>query len=98
MFSKTAANECADAGTGIRVNIVTPGVAKTPTWKKQEFFQELMTENGSPEGAFAAMTGDAPSHQFYSSVEVAKSSLYFASDEFSHVTGTEIVLDWGHTG
>ena len=76
---------------------VTPGGVKTPMWEKEEFFKQLMTEHGGTEGAFAAMAGDAPSHQFYSPEEVAKTILYLASDESSHLTGTEIVLDRGHT-
>ena len=98
MFSKTVAIECADAGTGIRVNIVSPGGVKTPMWEKEEFFKELMAEHGGAEEAFASMAGDAPSHQFFTPEEVAETILYLASDESSHVTGTEIVLDRGHTG
>jgi NAD(P)-dependent dehydrogenase (short-subunit alcohol dehydrogenase family) len=98
MFSKTVAIECADAETGIRVNVVTPGGVKTPMWEKEDFFKELMAEHGGTEEAFVAMTGDAPSHQFFTPEEVAKTILYLASDESSHLTGTEIVLDRGHTG
>ncbi len=39
MFSKTVAIECADAGLGIRVNVVTPGGVKTPMWEQMDFFQ-----------------------------------------------------------
>lgn len=98
MFSKTAAIECADANNGVRVNVVTPSGVKTPMWEKEEFFRALMDEHGGIEGAYAAMAGDTPSHQFFSPEEVAETILYLASDESSHLTGTEIVLDRGHTG
>ena len=98
MFSKTVAIECADAGTGIRVNVVTPGGVKTPMWEEQQFFKDLMAEHGGVEEAYAAMAGDTPSHQFSTPEEIADTILYLASDESSHLTGTEIVLDRGHTG
>ncbi len=98
IFSKTVAIECADAKTGIRVNIVTLGGVKTPMWEREEFFRELMAEHGGTEEAFAAMAGDTPSHQFFTPEEVAETILYLASDESSHLTGTEIVMDRGHTG
>lgn len=98
MFSKTVAIECADARTGIRVNVVTPGGVKTPMWEKEAFFQAMVKEHGSSENAFAAMTGGVPSHAFFSPEEVAQTILYLASDESLHLTGAEIVLDRGHTG
>jgi NAD(P)-dependent dehydrogenase (short-subunit alcohol dehydrogenase family) len=33
LFSRIAAIECADAKTGIRVNVVTPSGVKTPIWE-----------------------------------------------------------------
>ena len=57
----------------------------------------MVDEHGGIEEAFAAMAGDTPSHQFFSPEEVAETILYLASDESSHLTGTEIVLDRGHT-
>ena len=98
MFSKTAAIECADAKTGIRVNVVTPGGVKTPMWEKMDFFQGMIAQTGGTEKAFAAMEGEAASQNFFTAEEVASTILYLASDESSHLTGTEIVLDRGHTG
>ena len=98
MFSKAVAIECADAQTGIRVNIVTPGGVKTPMWRREKFFQALVDEHGGADEAFAALQGDAPSTQFFSPEEVAETILYLASDESVHLTGAEIVLDRGHTG
>ena len=67
-------------------------------WEKEDFFKALVAEHGGTEEAYAAMAGDTPSHQFYTPEEVAETILYLASDESSHLTGTEIVLDRGHTG
>lgn len=93
MFSQAVAIECADAETGIRVNVVTPGGVMTPMWEKQEFFQQLVTEHGGVDQAFAAMAGNSPSQQFHSADDVARTILYLASDDSSHLTGTEIVMD-----
>jgi 3(or 17)beta-hydroxysteroid dehydrogenase len=98
MLSKTAAIECADAKTGIRVNLVTPGGVKTPMWEKMDFFQGIIAQTGGTDQAFAAMEGEAASQKFFTAEEVASTILYLASDESSHLTGTEIVLDRGHSG
>jgi NAD(P)-dependent dehydrogenase (short-subunit alcohol dehydrogenase family) len=98
MFSKTAAIECADAKTGIRVNLVTPGGVKTPMWEKMEFFQGIVAQAGGTDQAFAAMEGEAASQKFFTAEEVASTIFYLASDESSHLTGTEVVLDRGHSG
>lgn len=97
MFSKAAAIECADAKNGIRVNVVTPGGVFTPMWEKEKFFQAMIEEHGSAEAAFSVIAGDTPSHQFFLPEQVAESILYLASDASAHLTGTEVVLDRGHS-
>jgi len=97
-FSKVAAIECADAKTGIRVNVVSPGGVKTPIWDGAEFFQSLVEKLGDKEQAFAAMAGKSPSRQYSTAHEIAKTILYLASDESSHLTGTELVIARGHVG
>jgi NAD(P)-dependent dehydrogenase (short-subunit alcohol dehydrogenase family) len=37
-FSRVATIECADAQTGIRVNVVSPSGVKTPMWEGMDFF------------------------------------------------------------
>ncbi|QEG38017.1 Cyclopentanol dehydrogenase [Bythopirellula goksoeyrii] len=93
LFSKTAAIECADARTGVRVNIVTPGGVKTPMWEKEPFFQSLTEQHGGTEAAFAAISNGTPSQEFFTPEEVARTIMYLASDDSSHLTGVEIVLD-----
>jgi NAD(P)-dependent dehydrogenase (short-subunit alcohol dehydrogenase family) len=98
LLSKIAAIECQDANNMVRVNVVTPGGVKTPMWRAMDFFHELAAEHGGDEGAFAAMAGAVPSQQFFSAEEVARTILYLASDESSHLSGVELVMDRGHTG
>jgi NAD(P)-dependent dehydrogenase (short-subunit alcohol dehydrogenase family) len=98
LLSKIAAVECQDAGDGVRVNVVTPGGVKTPMWQTMDFFRDLAAKHGGAEGAFAAMAGSVPSQQFYAADEVARTVLYLASDESSHLTGVEVIMDRGHTG
>jgi NAD(P)-dependent dehydrogenase (short-subunit alcohol dehydrogenase family) len=98
LLSKVAAIECQDAGNGVRVNVVTPGGVKTPMWQAMDFFRALAAERGGTEEAFAALAGSVPSQQFFSAEEVARTVLYLASDESSHLSGVEVVMDRGHTG
>jgi NAD(P)-dependent dehydrogenase (short-subunit alcohol dehydrogenase family) len=96
LLSRVAAIECADAKTGIRVNVVTPGGVKTPMWETMDFFQELSAKQGGSEQAFAVLAGNAGSQQFFSAEEVARTIVYLASDESSHLNGVEIVMAQGH--
>ncbi len=96
MLSRAAAIECADAKSGIRVNVVSPGGVKTPMWETMDFFQQLMAKHGGTEQAFAALAGSAGSQQFFSAEEVARTILYLASDESAHLNGAEIILSHGH--
>ena len=95
-FSKVAAIECADAETGIRVNVVTPGGVTTPMWESMDFFRDLVAKHGGTEQAFAAMAGTSASHRFSSPEEIARTILYLASDESAHLTGLELVIAQGH--
>jgi NAD(P)-dependent dehydrogenase (short-subunit alcohol dehydrogenase family) len=98
LFSKIAAIECADAKTGIRVNVVSPAGVKTPMWETMDFFKDLMAKHGGNEAAFAALAGAAPSHAFFSPEEIAQTIVYLASDESAHLNGGELVLAGGHVG
>jgi NAD(P)-dependent dehydrogenase (short-subunit alcohol dehydrogenase family) len=98
LFSKIAAVECADARTGVRVNVVSPSGVKTPMWETMDFFKELVARHGGTEAAFAAMTGSAGSQAFFAPEEVARTILYLASDESAHLNGVELLLAHGHVG
>jgi NAD(P)-dependent dehydrogenase (short-subunit alcohol dehydrogenase family) len=97
-LSKVAAIECADAGTGIRVNLVTPGGVKTPMWESMGFFRELVARHGGTEQAFEAMAGTSSSGRFSSPEDIARTILYLASDESAHLNGVELVIAQGHIG
>lgn len=77
---------------GIRVNVVSPGAAKTPIW------------NGAaptPE-AFAVLdkriSRAIPLGRLGEAEEVAKTVLFLASDDASNVQGAEIFVDGGTSG
>jgi NAD(P)-dependent dehydrogenase (short-subunit alcohol dehydrogenase family) len=97
-FSKVAAIECADAETGIRVNVVTPGGVKTPMWESMDFFQELVAKHGGREQAFAAMAGSSASNRFSAPEDIARTILFLASDESAYLNGVELVIAEGHVG
>lgn len=78
--------------------MISPGGVKTPIWDSAEFFQNLIEKVGGSEQAFAAMAGKSASRQYSTPEDIAKSILYFASDESSHLTGTELVIAQGHVG
>src|SRR5262249_35098327 len=96
LLSRVAAIECANAKTGIRVIVVTPSGVKTPMWETMDFFKQLIAQHGGTEDAFSAMAGSAGSHQFFAPDEVARTILYRASGESSHLNGFEIVMAQGH--
>jgi NAD(P)-dependent dehydrogenase (short-subunit alcohol dehydrogenase family) len=74
---------------GIRVNVVTPGATYTPIWNSVA---------PTPE-AFAALEAHIvrgiPLGRFGQADEVAKTVLFLASDDASHLQAAEIVVDGG---
>jgi NAD(P)-dependent dehydrogenase (short-subunit alcohol dehydrogenase family) len=77
---------------GIRVNVVSPGAARTPIW------------NGAAPtaGAFAALdkriSRSIPLGRLGEAEEIAKTVLFLGSDDASHVQAAEIFVDGGSTG
>jgi 3(or 17)beta-hydroxysteroid dehydrogenase len=98
LFSKVAAIECANAESGIRVNVVAPGGVKTPIWESTEFFRNLVAKHGGTNEAFAALEGTRASERFSTPGEIARTILFLASDDSAHLTGTEFVISQGHVG
>jgi NAD(P)-dependent dehydrogenase (short-subunit alcohol dehydrogenase family) len=77
---------------GIRVNVISPGAARTPIW------------NGAaptPE-AYAALdkriSRSIPLGRLGEAEEVAKTALFLASDDASNIQAAEIFVDGGTTG
>jgi NAD(P)-dependent dehydrogenase (short-subunit alcohol dehydrogenase family) len=77
---------------GIRVNVVSPGGARTPIWK-----------GAAPTAdAFAALEKrislSTPLGRIAEADHIAKTVLFLASDDAAHVQGAEIFIDGGATG
>lgn len=96
MFSRAVAKECRDQGVPVRVNTVCPAGVKTPMWSSMPFFQDLVRETGSEEGAYRAMEAASPDTRFAEPEEIAQAILYLVSDEARSVTGLDLVIDGGY--
>jgi NAD(P)-dependent dehydrogenase (short-subunit alcohol dehydrogenase family) len=89
LFSKSVAIHCARSQHNIRVNCVCPGFTETP-----------MTIDGLallPAEARQAFIAQIPMGRMGTPQEIANAVLFLASDEASFVTGTDLVVDGGHT-
>src|SRR5580692_8028315 len=91
LFAKSMALECAQAGDGIRVNSVHPGIIATPIWTKLPSGANVPLD---PEKIGAATV---PLGKAGEASEIADGILFLASDMSSHVTGSELVIDGGMT-
>jgi NAD(P)-dependent dehydrogenase (short-subunit alcohol dehydrogenase family) len=96
LMSKAAAVECAQLGTGIRVNSVHPAIVQTDmgtNFIKHAVELGLAPDYATAEAAFKAghLLG------FGQTSDVANAIVYLASDASRWVTGTELVLDGGYT-
>jgi len=95
MLMRTAAKECRERDPLIRVNAVSPAGVKTPLWGSMPFFQELVQQTGSEEGAYAAMERQGGG-KFLAPEEVAHAIRFLASDEAAHITGVDLPVDAGY--
>lgn len=93
LYSKSAAIHCARSGYNIRVNCVCPG-----------FVETAMVADGlaalGAEGAQqfqSGLTQRVPMGRLGTAVEIANAVLFVASDEASFITGSDLVVDGGHT-
>jgi NAD(P)-dependent dehydrogenase (short-subunit alcohol dehydrogenase family) len=104
IFTKGVAKECAMGGLNIRVNSVHPGIIATPIWALKELTGEQRKNINFPgsEGANAvdvdAMAeAQVPLGVAGTAEDIAKGILFLASDDSSHMTGSELVIDGGIT-
>jgi len=91
LFAKSMALECAQAGDGIRVNSVHPGIIATPIWDK------LPGGANNRIDPYAIGEAIVPLGKAGEASEIADGILYLVSDLSSHVTGSELVIDGGMT-
>jgi NAD(P)-dependent dehydrogenase (short-subunit alcohol dehydrogenase family) len=94
MLAQVAAKECRDSKLPVRINLVSPAGVRTPMWRTMPFFQELVTQHGSEDAAFAALAG--PTGRFADPEEVAQAVLFLVSDAACHITGIELPVDGGY--
>jgi NAD(P)-dependent dehydrogenase (short-subunit alcohol dehydrogenase family) len=77
---------------GIRVNVVSPGATRTPIWNGAAPTAE----------AFAALDKrislSTPLARLGEAEQIAKTVLFLASDDASHVQSAELFVDGGSTG
>jgi 3alpha(or 20beta)-hydroxysteroid dehydrogenase len=97
VMTKAAAVECAQLGTGIRVNSVHPAIVGTEMGTN--FIQHFVDLKLAPDYATAEAGFKAahPLGAFGDTADVANAVLYLASPASKWVTGTELVLDGGYT-
>lgn len=86
-FGRTFAGELAPRK--IRVNTISPGLIDTPIASKIELTP------AQSEQMFAGLNDQIPFGRVGQAEEVAAAALYFASDESSYTTGTELFVDGG---
>jgi meso-butanediol dehydrogenase / (S,S)-butanediol dehydrogenase / diacetyl reductase len=79
------------ATTGIRVNVICPGITATP------LLLDSITNHPNPEERRAYLEGTIPLHRMADPMEQAKAVLFLASDDSSFMTGTSLIVDGGWT-
>ena len=93
IMSKSAAKHCAAQGYNIRVNCVCPSFVDTPlitgamaklsAEKADEFQRKVLSA--------------IPMKRFGTAAEIANGVVFLASDEASFMTGSDVMMDGGHT-
>ncbi len=91
LFAKSMALECAQAEDGIRVNSVHPGIIATPIWGK------LPPGANAPLDPEKIAAASVPMGKPGQAAEIANGILFLCSDQSSHMTGSELVIDGGLT-
>lgn len=91
LLTKATAVECAEAGLGIRVNSIHPGIIDTPM---TQGILGGMDKGAQPE-VKARWAQMHPLGHIGRAMDVAQCILFLASDASAFVTGTELVVDGG---
>ena len=86
MLTKSMAIECGKLGYNIRINTIFPGPMDTP-----------MSQGLEESKAWEIGKKMFPLGRLADPIEIAKGVLFFASDDASYITGSELVIDGGIT-
>lgn len=78
------------AQDGIRCNCICPGITDTP------MLREHLDATGDPEGTLRERLVRVPMGIALTPYDVARSILFFASEESAGITGTSLVVDCGY--
>jgi NAD(P)-dependent dehydrogenase (short-subunit alcohol dehydrogenase family) len=76
-------------GTGIRVNVLSPGATTTPG------LLNGLARTGMQAALLAGLASQAPLERIGDPDETAAVALFLASDESSFMTGSEVFVDGG---
>jgi NAD(P)-dependent dehydrogenase (short-subunit alcohol dehydrogenase family) len=76
-------------GTGIRVNVLSPGATTTPG------LLNGLAKTGMQEALLASLASQAPLERVGNPDETAAVALFLASDDSSFMTGSEVFVDGG---
>ncbi len=96
MMTKVAAVECGNHKYGIRVNSVHPGVIRTELLEASFVNFAKKGLYPTPEDAEAEYVGMHPIGKLGTTLDVAQTVLYLASDASDFVTGAELIVDGGY--
>ena len=77
-------------GTGIRVNVLSPGATETQTVK------ELFAQTGAADEIVAGFVDRTPLGRIGDPSETAAVAAFLASDDSSFMTGSEVFVDGGY--
>ncbi|MNV75243.1 Glucose 1-dehydrogenase [compost metagenome] len=77
-------------GTGIRVNVVSPGATRTPG-----LVELAGDDKEQQQGLLDYLASRIPLGRVGESEEIAKATLFLASDDASFVNGAELFADGG---
>ncbi|CAN5422449.1 glucose 1-dehydrogenase [soil metagenome] len=94
LFTKAAAIELAPKG--IRVNSVHPGLIETAMGAGIVRHRAALADRSEDEQRHE-ISADVPLRRMGQPLDVASAIVFLASDASSFVTGTELVVDGGHT-
>ena len=83
------------APRNIRVNVVAPGATKTPIWKRGPR-ASISTDESAKLATFVSSA--IPLGRWGEPEDVAKATLFLASDDSSYVNAVELMVDGGATG